>query len=737
MLGPSSSPVDRPRPSAEAVGSPVEAGLAAELRDVVDHLRRHGRGILLAAILMAVVGAVIATFLPRLYFATAQITVDPRGLRVFDNEVVPGGQLSDSQSALVETQARVLKSDSVLKPVVDRERLATDPEFDGAPQTVVAEVVQKLKRLVSPVSGPVDHEDVALANLGDAVKVTRVPNSFVLEMTVAAREADKAARLAQATIETFIDNAQSSREASAKQVSAGLASRLDALGAEVQRAETAVDTFKRENNIVDANGRPINEQQLGDLTNQLVTARVRTAELRSRYEQIQGIQRSGAVPDTTIDAVQSAGITQLRNRYAEIKQTRDSLLTSLGPRHPSLLAATAQLDGVKQLIAQEVARIAASARSDYERARATEAGLNRQLATVTQESGTINTAAIRLRELEREAQARRTVYESFLNRSRETREQSDLPTVNISVISAATPPLKKSGIPAPLIVAVVSIFGASAAALALLAFDHLAGRIMTPRQLGAATGLPLLAIVRRRRREGLLDVLAFWRRAPRGVSEADGQRLTAMHQALIDAAPEAPPRIVMFISGDRRAAAARVPLDFACVAGEAGDRILLVDTDGDSLTRPFDSGSGAERRDWTPIKRTNLPNLSVLAWSEPFVQSHAADSGAGEGALLQMARDFDYLYVHGAASDAASRLRRLAEAATNIVLVIDADAASIGALDVIRSEVGPCAYKVDGFVWVASMKPDRRIVSPRGMRHPSPSRSEDGSPFRAARIDAA
>ena len=57
---------------------------------------------------------------------------------------------------------------------------------------------------------------------------------------------------------------------------------------------------------------------------------------------------------------------------------------------------------------------------------------------------TTNEAMVTLRELERDVQASRAVYEAFLVRARETGEQERLDTKNIRVISRADAPLRRS-----------------------------------------------------------------------------------------------------------------------------------------------------------------------------------------------------------------------------------------------------------------------------------------------------
>lgn len=674
-----------------------EGGISAEIRDLLAHLKRRRGVIVLAALLMGLAGIVIAGRLPRLYTATSQIMVDPRGLRVFDNEVVPAGQVSDVQSTIVETQSRILKSDSVLGPVVDRENLARDPEFNGEPRGALSQALRGVRGFVSGAQPP-DPRRIALANLDDAVRVQRVPGSFVLEVGLRAGDAEKAARLARAVTEVFIANQEHSRQDAAKRVSDGLSLRLDELAREVNGAEKAVDAFKRQNNIVDTNGQPVSEQQLGNLSNQLIAARVRTGELKARYEQIGQIQRAGIVPDATAEAVQSPAIGQLRARYAEAKQAEDNLVATLGPRHPSLVAARAQTQSVRRLVLEEVSRLASSARSDYERARANEEGLVRQVEATTREAGTVNTAGIRLRELEREAQARRAVYESFLTRSRETREQGDLPMTNIAVISAAVPPQKPGGIPAILVVAICAAFGASAGAVGTLIADHLRGRLVTARQFGIATGLPLLS----------------------GTTRARGVDLARLSLAVTDIAPHLPPRVVLFLSAGPRAACAAVPLELAREMARRGIHLLLADADEDRQTRVLES-SAPDIQTWPGVRQTAIDNLSVMRADAPALRGEGPGPA---GAFARIAGEHDFAFVHvsldAPPAEAGLRLRDLAALATTIVVLVDARAASTVNAQDIRAELGPFATRVGGFAWIEGISPaDPRPAMPARSRRPA------------------
>ena len=66
---------------------------------------------------------------------------------------------------------------------------------------------------------------------------------------------------------------------------------------------------------------------------------------------------------------------------------------------------------------------------------------------------------MRLRELEREVEASRAVYQAFLTRARETGEQQSIDNTNARVISKATPPRDKSWPPRLLLLAVALVGG--------------------------------------------------------------------------------------------------------------------------------------------------------------------------------------------------------------------------------------------------------------------------------------
>src|SRR5205085_10409944 len=114
------------------------------------------------------------------------------------------------------------------------------------------------------------------------------------------------------------------------------------------------------------------------------------------------------------EALQSPVIASLRSQYAETARVQADYRATLGERHPGLTTVRAQLAELRRQIDSEVARIVVGLRNDHQVATSREATLDAQLAQLVQRADTLNQADDKLRELEREAQATRTLYEQYL-----------------------------------------------------------------------------------------------------------------------------------------------------------------------------------------------------------------------------------------------------------------------------------------------------------------------------------
>ncbi len=131
-----------------------------------------------------------------------------------------------------------------------------------------------------------------------------------------------------------------------------------------------------------------------------------------------------------------------------------------------------------------------AARAERDRARAADRALAEQVDRLKRWALVTNRAAVQLRELERDVEANRQVYQAFLLRARETGEQTGVDSTNARIISAASPSLIKAGPNRTLMAGLGLFLGLGLGAMVGLARDVASGRLAFPAADRAQPDLP-------------------------------------------------------------------------------------------------------------------------------------------------------------------------------------------------------------------------------------------------------
>lgn len=479
-------------------GEPVRMVLPemAPRTDAQTIARRLWRGsgfIVLGGLLMVAVAVVVLGLIPASYTSNIQVLVDPTDLRVVDNDVNARAPQADSGVSIAESQVRVIQSDNVLRRVVEKLHLDRDEEFvrPDASHPVLHWLRGVMGMLPPAVSR--DPVNMALDTLQRNIVVRRPERTFVIDVAVQSRDPAKAALIANAIGDAYFAEESAARMEAAKRASDALAGRLANLKRDVEDAERQVVQYREEHHLVASSGRLLTDQQLGDLNQQLVGAAIKTAEAQSRLEQARKMRSSD--PSTALpEMLQSLEMQALRQQYATLSRNTAELATRLGERHPAMAEQYAQQRDLQRLIQREKERIIDTLQKDYDRAAASEAAIRSNLDRVKTETTASDRAYVGLRELERTLEARKGVYEAYLRRAREASEQERLNTINVRVISAATPALQRNFPPSPKVVLPVALLiglGLGAGIALMLGAD--ADRRRSLRQAGQPLGRSLRA----------------------------------------------------------------------------------------------------------------------------------------------------------------------------------------------------------------------------------------------------
>ncbi|MER9395227.1 MULTISPECIES: Wzz/FepE/Etk N-terminal domain-containing protein [unclassified Mesorhizobium] len=416
---------------------------------VVRGISRSKLLIVSTTILGTVLGVAVAVSTPKKYEATTQMVIEPGDLKLSDNDLTqPVGQ-PDAALAVVETRIKMVTSGKVLDKVVADLNLVDDPEFNGQGSGGLG-VLSLIRSILSRQDGPggggeVRRQALAVGNLAKSLSVERSGKSFVVSISATTQSADKSAKIANTTRDVFEQEAAQYQFGMAGRATDQLTAKLDDLRKNVETAERKVEDFRATHDLVDAQGHLISDDQMLKLNEQLSVTRARTLELNARAASARSLDVNSVINGTLPEEINSNTMSELRAQYAVLKQEADRAAVRLGPRHPEYQALNAQLDGSRERIAGELRRIASSLQVDLKRSVQLEQDLASRLAQAKVQSGDVNSDLVSLRELERDATAKRSVYEQYLLRAKETGEQQNINTTNINLMTPAQPPLEPNG----------------------------------------------------------------------------------------------------------------------------------------------------------------------------------------------------------------------------------------------------------------------------------------------------
>ena len=487
---------DQPYPAAPEPVPTAVAGWQAptvDLREMARILRRRWRAVVLpAAVLGGIALAYVATA-TTLYTANSTVLVDPRRANVVEtNQSVLTNFGTDD--ATIESQTLLIQSLTILQRVVDKLKLTQDLEF--MPKPGLLDPIRNLFRSSSPVDG-VSPEDAARAYsiylLQRRMKVTRQGTTFLVDIAVSSESPQKAATIANAVADAYFEEQVRAKFDATRIAAKWLGGQIDALKNRVVTSEQAVADYRSANNLAVSQGVTVNDQQITDLNSKLIAARVQTAEARAKFDQVQQLAKTGGDAGGLNAAVSSEMVTKLRAQYADIAKNEADLTSKYGPRHPQVANVRAQLKDTQRLINEEIGRIVQGTAHDYDVAKSREASLQDSFDKLQGVSSTSGQAVVRLHELQREAEANRTLYESYLARSKETTAQESLEMPDSRIVSFASIPLKPSAPKTMLILGFAILLGLGGGTVLAFLTDYLDGRIKTLEQAEEISGVPALA----------------------------------------------------------------------------------------------------------------------------------------------------------------------------------------------------------------------------------------------------
>jgi polysaccharide biosynthesis transport protein len=581
--------------------APAAGGAENELREWLRLFNRRKMMILGIGLLAVVVTALVVAQMTPLYRSSSRVMLDTRKFKAVGTEQALSGFDTMNVGAL-QTELEIIKSEDLLGRVVDKLGLAANPDFNGtrAPD-FLADAMAPIRNLWGmalatlvprpPVATPapaqkpkVDSTDprrrAAIGAIASHLTVTLVGRTFIILVTLESPNGTESAQVANGIADMYLVDQLDAKYEANKRATEWLEERLGELRRSLQTAEDQVATYRRDKGLLGSPEGAVSTQTLSDLNASYTKARARRIEREARLVALRRAMVNPSELANITEVTSNPTLAGLRMQEIELGRRVAELSEKLGENHPRLIQARTELGAVRSRFANETRSIAVAIQAELDAAKSEEEQLKVQVDRASSVSGEASQYEAELKQLEREAQSSRAVYESFLNRFKELREQQDIQRPDARVLAYARPSFSPSFPQYQSALMIAFAVGCMLGMVGAVTIEKLDRGFRAASQIEKATGLavlgmvPMLKGIRTARASMLAQVVG---RTTSSASEALRGVYTAITLGTLDCTP----RTIAITS----AAPGEGKTTFSCSLGalltkmNASRRVLIVDLD--------------------------------------------------------------------------------------------------------------------------------------------------------------
>ncbi|WP_246781686.1 polysaccharide biosynthesis tyrosine autokinase [Rhizobium sp. BK379] len=446
------------------------AGDTIDVERLVAVVRRQWRVVALCVGVFAVLGLVyILTAVPK-YTASTSVLID-RGNSQLANQmqasVAAALPIEDDASVLSEVE--LFKSDSIGLAVVDKLKLLDIPEFTSPARSPISMLRSLLNFRTWFASDDVAADDIDTLRHNAADKVVadmdvdRIGRSYALSISYTSTSPELASKIATSIAEAYLVDKLNSKYDATRRASDWLQERIDELKQKALDSDLSVQKFRTAHGLLSTGGQYqlISDQQLSELTTQLIGAQADTARARAKYERVKSIIDNKRTDAIVTDVLDNSISNDLRKKYLEASKLEAEISARLGPDHVQAVRLRSEMAEYQRLMFEELNRIAESYQSELQVAQTREKSLQDSVTQASSVTAAAGETQVQLRELERTADTYRNLYQTFLARFQEATQQQSFPITDARIITRAQVPTAPSAPKKPLILALAMALGAA------------------------------------------------------------------------------------------------------------------------------------------------------------------------------------------------------------------------------------------------------------------------------------
>lgn len=440
-------------------------------------LQSHKKVVLSALLLTVVTTLAVSLMLPKQYVATTSIVVDQRSVDPVTGLTLPVQLLP----AYIATQVDVISSHHVARRVVENLKLDENPQ---------------LQQSFAEAKTDGDIKDWIASSLLKKLEIKPSHESSVMQVNFTYTDPQYAARIANAFAGAYIQASIDLQTQPAKLSADWFDSQMARLRDHLEESQSILSTYQQQHGIVAVGDRlDLESSRLSDLSRQLVESQARTSEMQSRKDLLESTIKVGGLSESLQEVLNHPLIQSLKSDLARAEARFAEVSKRLDVNHPRYKEVKAEVASLQQKIQFEtkmvLSNIAGGVASSAQRDKILANALAEQKAKVLE----LKKQHDEIMVLNREVENSQRVYDAAMQRSMQSRMESEMGQTNIAVLNPALTPEAPSK-PKVLLNMILSVFlgGILSMGAALLA-ELMDRRVRSAFDISDLLAVPVFAVV--------------------------------------------------------------------------------------------------------------------------------------------------------------------------------------------------------------------------------------------------
>jgi succinoglycan biosynthesis transport protein ExoP len=614
-------------------------------------------------ILMVVLVTIFSLRMTKLYRAAGRIALTTEAAGVFKDTPGSNGN-EESEISSIETQVKIIQSESLALQVAHKLQLERRPEFGGQ-KTAAGMNVTDTRNLNTA------NEGAYIGFLRGSLEVETIPNTRMIEIRYINPDPKFSAAVVNAYINAYVEQNIKTKFDSTMQAADWLSKQLADLQIKVESSQQKLVEYERAHEIVGTDEKKnVVMSKLDQVNSELTIAENDRIQKQALYT----YAKSGNA-EMLAAVVQNPLAQKLREQEADLTSQHAQLSAQFGPQYPKVIEINTRIQQVQRLLDAEVQKSIGRLQTDYLASQKREDMLRSAFDKQKQEANTLSQDSIQYSILKRDADSNRNIYEGLLQKLKEAGIEAGLRSSNIRIVDYARAPAGpyKPDVPRNMWLAIlIGLTGGIALAFAVEAMDN---TVRTVEQAESISQVPSLGMIPLA--TAASEQTAYGRKfLNKGGNKASTAALSlndpvaharpksqiaetyrAVRTSILLSSMGRPPKTILVTSALPQEGKSVTSVNTAIVLAQQGSRVLIIDADlrrptiHKHLRVPVVGGlsrvlTGTADIDKAIVPWPKLPQLHVLpAGPHPPHPAELLSSQAMRDLLEQLKERYDHILI--------------------------------------------------------------------------------------------